>query len=159
MSRRADRRPRAALRWLRLAALAAVVAVGAGMLAPPGWIGMAEIGPDRLAERLAAGDPDVVVVDVRTGFEYHGGHIRGAVSIPLHRLPFRLRAVQGQEDKELVLICLTGHRSRLGGLILEAAGFPHVTNLDGGMAAWRARGLPEVRGRSPEGPGSAAAPV
>lgn len=146
MSRAADRRPPAARRWLRIAALAGVLALGLGLLAPPRWTGMGEIGPDRLAGRLAAGDPDVVVVDVRTGFEYRGGHIRGAVSIPLHLLPFRLGALRGQEHRELVLICLSGHRSRLGGLLLQAAGFPRVTNLDGGMAAWRARGLPEVRG-------------
>jgi rhodanese-related sulfurtransferase len=145
MSRRADGRAPAALRWLRVALLLAVVALGVGMLAPPGWLGMGEIGPDGLAERLAAGDPGLAVVDVRTGFEYRGGHIRGAVSIPLHALPFRLAAVRGLQDKEVVLICLTGHRSRLGGLILRAAGFSRVTNLDGGMAAWRARGLPEVQ--------------
>jgi len=148
MSRGADRRSPAALRWLRVAALVAVLALGLGLLAPPQWIGMGRIQPDRLAERLTAGDPGVLVVDVRTGFEFRGGHIRGAVSIPLHLLPFRLGALSGQEHRELVLICLTGHRSRLGGLILEAVGFAHVTNLDGGMAAWRARGLPEVR----EGP-------
>ena len=147
MSRRADRahRPPAALRWLRVAALVAVVLLGVGMLSPPGWIGMGRIDPAQLAERLARNDPDLVVVDVRTGFEYRGGHIRGAVGIPLHALPFHLNALKGDRGKEVVLICLSGHRSRLAGLILEAAGFPRVTNLMGGMAAWRARDLPEVR--------------
>jgi rhodanese-related sulfurtransferase len=147
MSRRADgaRRAPAVLRWLRVAALVAVVLLGVGMLSPPGWIGMGRIGPDRLAERLAGNDPDLVVVDVRTGFEYRGGHIRGAVGIPLHALPFHLSALKADRGKEVVLICLTGHRSRLAGLILEAAGFSRVTNLMGGMAAWRARDLPEVR--------------
>lgn len=129
---------------MRIAVLVALVAVGAGMLLPPGWIGMGRIGAETLAVRVAAGDPGTVVVDVRTGFEYRRGHIRGAVSIPLHTLPFRLGALAGVRDRELVLICLSGHRSRLAGLVLHAAGFPHVTNLDGGMAAWRGRGLPEV---------------
>lgn len=159
MSRPAEATPGAALRWLRVAALVAVFLIGVGMVLPPRWIGMGRIGPDRLAARVAKGDPGLVVVDVRTGFEYRGGHIRGAVPIPLHALPFALGALEGDRDRELVLICLSGHRSRLAGLILELAGFSRVTNLDGGMAAWRARGLPEVEGRLPEGPGPRPAPV
>jgi len=134
-------------RWLRIAALAALVLAGAGMVLPTAWIGMGDIPPERLAERLARNDPGVLVVDVRTAFEFRHGHIRGAVPIPLHALPFRLGALAGQRDKELVVICLSGHRSRLAGMILELAGHARVTNLDGGMAAWRARGLPEVRSR------------
>jgi rhodanese-related sulfurtransferase len=159
MSRRTERVRHPVLGWLQLAILALLLVVAVGMLLPPGWIGMDRIGPQRLATRVAMGDPGLVVVDVRTGIEYRGGHIRGAVPIPLHVLPFRLGALKGDEDKELVLICLSGHRSRLAGLILEMAGYPRVTNLDGGMAAWRARGLPEVEGRAPQGPGPAPAPV
>lgn len=116
------------------------------MALPPAWMGMVQMPPDALKARLAHGDPTLAVVDVRTGFEFDGGHIPGAVSVPLHQVPFRLGELAADRRREVVLVCLSGHRSRLAGLVLRLSGFRRVTNLDGGMAAWRARGYREVAG-------------
>jgi len=123
----------------------AVLVVGAlgAMLLPPRWLGMGSTSADALKARLAEGDRGLAVVDVRTGFEFRHGHIPGAVAVPLHWVPFEVGALAPLRDKEVVLICLSGHRSRLAGLVLRLAGFPRLTNLTGGMAAWRARGYRE----------------
>lgn len=115
------------------------------MLLPPGWFGMGSISPEQLAARLTVGDATVAVVDVRTGVEYRSGHIEGAVPVSLVSLPLRISMLAPHRQREVVLICLSGHRSRIAGLMLTLAGFRHVTNLEGGMAAWRNQGLPEVR--------------
>jgi len=114
------------------------------MVAPPAWMGMADLPPEVLKARLARDARGLAVVDVRTGFEYRGGHIPGAVSVPLHAVPFRLGALAPLNDREVVLVCLSGHRSRLAGLILRLSGFGRVANLTGGMGAWRARGYRTV---------------
>jgi rhodanese-related sulfurtransferase len=145
-------RPRS--RWgrrLRLAALALVVIGVALLLTPPAWLGMGTISPHLLQARLSRGDPGLAVVDVRTATEFGHGHIPGAVSVPLHVLPFRLGSLEDLRGRELVVICLTGHRSRPAGLLLRLAGFDRVTNLEGGMAAWRARGYRSAAG-GPDGP-------
>jgi len=40
-------------------------------------------------------------------------------------------------EREVVLICMSGHRSRLAGWMLMMAGFERRTNLTGGMVAWK----------------------
>ncbi|MFQ5509570.1 MAG: rhodanese-like domain-containing protein [Leptospirillia bacterium] len=118
-----------------------LVGAGATMVLPPAWFGMGAISPSLLQVRLSLSDPDIAVLDVRTGIEFERGHIAGARLIPLHVLPFRLGGVSNLREREVVLICMSGHRSRLAGLILRLAGFDRITNLEGGMAAWRAQGL------------------
>lgn len=119
------------------------------MAVPPAWMGMAQMPPDALRARLIHRDANLAVVDVRTGYEFTGGHIPGAVSVPLHRLPVSLESLAPYRGHEVVLVCLTGHRSRLAGLVLRLAGFRRVTNLDGGMTAWRAAGYREAAGPAP----------
>lgn len=142
-------------RWgrrARLAALIVLAGVAAMMLLPPDWFGMGTTPPHLLQARMSRSDPGLAIVDVRTGMEFRRGHIPGAVSVPLHALPFRLGALAGTRDREVVLICFSGHRSRLAGLLLRLAGFDRVTNLAGGMAAWRARGYRSVPAEAPQVP-------
>ena len=54
--------------------------------------------PEELAERLARGEPDLLVVDVRPPEEYAAFHLRGAVNVPLSELheylqPYRNRGM------------------------------------------------------------------
>jgi rhodanese-related sulfurtransferase len=101
-----------------------------------------EIGPAELAARLEA-EPRPQLVDVRSAAEFAAGHVRGAVSAPLHRLPRRLDALALDRGRPVVAICLTAHRSIPAVRLLRARGYDAV-QLAGGMAAWRASRLPEV---------------
>jgi rhodanese-related sulfurtransferase len=42
--------------------------------------------------------------------------------------------------------CKGGYRSAIAASLIERAGFANVMNVIGGFDAWRACGLPEVRG-------------
>jgi rhodanese-related sulfurtransferase len=61
----------------------------------------AAVGTDELLRRLEAGD--IVVLDVRPEPEYAGGHLPGAVHIPLEQLGERL--VELPRDREVVAYC------------------------------------------------------
>lgn len=74
------------------------------------------------------------LVDVRTTQEFTGGHLPGAVNIPLHELPARVDEV-GPRDRPVVVYCLSGGRSAQAAGFLRSAGFRQVMNL-GPMAAW-----------------------
>jgi len=59
------------------------------------------IGRDELIARLRGGD--VVLVDVRPPEEFNAGHIKGARSIPLAELEYRLAELP--PDREIVAYC------------------------------------------------------
>ncbi len=137
-----DRAGRGLWGWLKMAMAGAMLVLGALMLLPPGWFGMTSITPQMLQVQLAGPTPPVIV-DVRTAPEFDSGHIASAIPVPLHTLPFADLNIG--TDRDVVLICLSGHRSRVAGFFLKMAGFDHIINLTGGMAAWQSTGLPVAK--------------
>jgi glyoxylase-like metal-dependent hydrolase (beta-lactamase superfamily II)/rhodanese-related sulfurtransferase len=99
-----------------------------------------------LAARLRA-TPPPIVLDVREPEEFTGelGHVEGAVLVPLDALEHRLPKLHGYADREVVMVCRAGARSATAGVMLKRAGFRSVANLEGGMLAWAAAGLPVQR--------------
>jgi rhodanese-related sulfurtransferase len=86
------------------------------------------------------------IIDVRTPAEFLENHLDGAHNIPLHQLdPPLIREQYG--DTPLYLICLKGSRGKQACERLRAAGFAQVFNVEGGMEACLAAGLPMVRGQ------------
>ncbi len=47
-----------------------------------------------------------------------------------------------KRDDELLVICLSGHRSPRQARHLAGMGFSNVTNVHGGLMAWKKAGLP-----------------
>jgi rhodanese-related sulfurtransferase len=99
--------------------------------------GPSEIGPNEALEALTAGSADLV--DVREQFEYDAGHAPGARHIPLGEIGLRLSTLT--HERRLILVCRSGQRSAAATAQLTAAGFDAI-NLEGGMQAWAAAGLP-----------------
>jgi rhodanese-related sulfurtransferase/biotin operon repressor len=99
----------------------------------------AAVDTAELLRRLDAGD--VVVLDVRPGAEYAGGHLPGAMHIPLDELAARLGELP--RDKEVVAYCrgqycvLAHDAVRL----LTAHGVPARRAADG-VLEWRLAGVP-----------------
>ncbi len=87
-------------------------------------------------------DSDLVILDVRTPEELKGplGHIDGIINIPVQQLAGRVNELDKYKDKEIAVICRTGHRSSMGTKILLNHGFTKVENVEGGMTAYRAKG-------------------
>ncbi len=88
------------------------------------------------------------IVDVRQPDEYSGGSIEGAVNIPLRQLVNSLQALPGL-DKDIVVVCSSGHRSAIGMAVLRMLGYKNATSLAGGMRAWQAAKLPVVTQPAP----------
>lgn len=102
-----------------------------------------EIAPGELVERLRQ-RPWPQVLDVRTPGEFAGGHLRGALNVPVTALSSRLDSLELDPARPVVAICLTAHRSVPAVRLLRQRGFEAV-QLAGGMMAWRAQKLPEAR--------------
>jgi rhodanese-related sulfurtransferase len=78
-------------------------------------------------------------VDVRKPSEVEAGRIAGARHVQLEELP----AEAGSLDRErpIVFYCRTGSRSAMAVHAFAASGYD-ARNLDGGLEAWVAAGLP-----------------
>lgn len=84
------------------------------------------------------------LLDVRQPEEYKGGHIPGAVLIPLGEIETR----HGELDrsKKIVTYCRGGSRSNAAAVELCRLGFSEIYHLEGGMLDWhyiKLTGLPE----------------
>jgi hydroxyacylglutathione hydrolase len=92
---------------------------------------------DELERRLAA--DEIHVLDVRETDERDSGFIPGSCHLPYRTA--RQAAEQGLcSDKPIVTICESGARAAIAASVLHAAGLDARPVLDGGLAAWRARG-------------------
>jgi hydroxyacylglutathione hydrolase len=81
---------------------------------------------------------EATVLDVRTRSEWREGHVPGARHIPLPELTARLDELRGSGP--LLVHCQGGSRSAVAASVLLAAGFPDVSNVAGGYAAWEGAG-------------------
>jgi rhodanese-related sulfurtransferase/glyoxylase-like metal-dependent hydrolase (beta-lactamase superfamily II) len=98
------------------------------------------ITPADAAARIAAG---VFLLDVRQPEEWADRHIESAVLIPLPELPDRFGELPA--DQPIIVVCRSGNRSGRATDALRAAGIDAL-NLDGGINAWTAAGLPTRAG-------------
>ena len=90
------------------------------------------------AQRTAGRAP--VVIDVRTAGEFESGHIPGAINIPFDQVAERISEVEAPNG--VALYCMMGPRARKGEAALLESGYRSVLHIDGGLAAWKAAGLP-----------------
>jgi rhodanese-related sulfurtransferase len=107
------------------------VALAIGAIA---WLVLTRLGKisGERARSLVAGGARLV--DVRTEVEYAGGHLTGAMNVPLDRL--RSRAAELAEDgRPIVVYCASGVRSARARRILRASGVREVHDL-GAMGRW-----------------------
>lgn len=145
-------------RLRRLAALLPLPLFACG--ATPYWVPagkVPEIAPAALAARLREPEPPLLL-DVRSEGEWRRGHIAGAQHVPITEIEARAQALPGPRSRPVVAICYSAHRSIVAVRVLARAGFTAAQQLQGGMSAWRAAGLPEVRAEAPSRAGVAADP-
>ncbi|WP_054252914.1 rhodanese-like domain-containing protein [Neofamilia massiliensis] len=69
----------------------------------------------------------ITIIDVRTPEEYQGGHLPGAINIPVDNLANEIRE---DLDQVIVVYCQSGRRSEAASEILKDLGYKVV--LDGG---------------------------
>ena len=76
-----------------------------------------------------------IILDVRTKSEFNGGHIAGAINIPVQVLGENLSKLK--KDKPIITCCASGMRSASAKNILKSSGFETVHNGGGWMSLER----------------------
>ena len=87
-----------------------------------------------LSEYLQKCDSPPLLLDVREPWEYEKCRLDGSELVPVRQIP--MAAENLDPEKETVVICHHGIRSRQVGFYLEQQGFKSVINLEGGVEAW-----------------------
>ncbi len=112
-----------------------------------------EILPWDLEERLEA-NPDLLILDVREPDEFAAMHIAGSMNVPRGILesaceweyeetePELARA----REREIVVVCRSGHRSILAANSLQVLGYTNVVSLQTGVRGWKDYEQPLVDG-------------
>lgn len=102
-----------------------------------------EINSHKLRDWLDHSRP-VQLVDARSRLEYEAGCLDGAQLASLTDMPAGLEKLDLDPEIPVVVLCLTGHRSRPGTRWLRGRGF-EAYSLRGGVAAWKRAGYPLTR--------------
>ena len=103
-----------------------------------------EVPTIEVKEAFARSKRGAKLIDVRSAREYaHSGHPKGARSVP----PQLIKKDQTglARDDDILVIRLSGHRSPRQAKALAGMGFTKVTNVHGGLMAWKKAGLPVKR--------------
>lgn len=92
-----------------------------------------------LKDWLEEGRP-LQLVDARSHLEYERGSIAEARHAPLTEMPASMQRLDLDPGTPVVVLCLSGHRSRPGTRWLRARGM-QAYSLQGGILAWTRAGL------------------
>lgn len=95
---------------------------------------MRRFTPQELQQHLANKDHDPLLLDVREQWEFDYCAIEGSELIPMGYIEQQLEELD--PERETIVICHHGIRSRQVCYYLEHMGFTNVVNLEGGVERW-----------------------
>jgi rhodanese-related sulfurtransferase len=76
---------------------------------------------------------NIIILDIRLGFELQNGIIEGSIYIPMKILPDNLNNLD--RTKEIIVYCHSGGRSAYAVDYLRRLGY-NAKSLEGGMMEW-----------------------
>ncbi|OPY70535.1 MAG: putative adenylyltransferase/sulfurtransferase MoeZ [Syntrophorhabdus sp. PtaU1.Bin050] len=92
------------------------------------------------------GNPNFVIIDIRTPEEFESGHIEDAANMNYHSDTFVDDLNKLDKDKTYLVYCRTGRRSSDAVSIMARQGFKDIYRIDGDIVKWKAEGLPVIKG-------------
>ncbi|MFC1873309.1 rhodanese-like domain-containing protein [Chloroflexota bacterium] len=90
------------------------------------------------------GNPDFVIVDVRTPEEFFDGHLENALNINYNSGTFNDDINKWDKNKKYIVYCRSGSRSAMAVSIMADLGFREVYDM-GGITAWIVKGFTIIK--------------
>jgi rhodanese-related sulfurtransferase len=87
---------------------------------------------------------DILFVDVRNYDEVEelAFDVKNIINIPVDSIENHLHDIP--KNKQVILVCRSGRRSESAYTLLKNKGYENIANLEGGIDAWKAEGLPTI---------------
>lgn len=96
-------------------------------------ISFEKIEPEKAYERLQ--NEEILLLDVRTDFEYADGHIPGSELLPYDLIPDQMETLYPDKEQTIFVYCRSGNRSETAANSLVELGYSNVFDL-GGIINW-----------------------
>ena len=135
---------------MTLSACASGSAMNAPETASVAQARVATITVQQLGALIEAGQ--VVLIDVRTPYEFADGRIAGALNAPLTH--FDAAAMPVDETREIILYCGSSRRSGIAAEALAEHRGMVVRHLEGGIRSWTEAGMPTIANQPSDDPRS-----
>lgn len=114
-----------------------------------------EVSPAVVVKRVQANE-GAILLDVRTPEEYETLHLENALLLPVQELSAETLADIGlgedAKDKEIILYCRSGARSKTAYDIMTSLGYTNITSVAGGMVHWEEDKYPLTESGAYTGP-------
>ena len=81
-------------------------------------------------------DEGAIIIDVRSSQEFNEWHIEGAINIPEYEINCNIDEILDDKEKEIVLYCASGIRSKKAYQKLVKLDYKKVYSLYGGLYNW-----------------------
>lgn len=91
---------------------------------------------ESLKNRLDWGEPALTIVDVRDRNAFNMSHIMGAIAMPMQELVTQAQASL-EFIRDIYVYGETEEQTAEAASNLRAAGYQHIAELVGGLAAWK----------------------
>lgn len=101
------------------------------------------VAPTQLKQMLAA--KDFVLINVQ--IPYAGEIEKTDAFIPYNEIEQNLSKFPSDKNAKIFLYCQSGRMSAMAAEELVKRGYTNIWNLDGGMIAWEATGLPVIQNK------------
>lgn len=116
-----------------------IVALAVLILAGCGPKDMPSVDVKAASEKLAQGE---LLLDIREADDYKEFYIPNSMNIPYGRLKLRMAELEPYKTKPIMVIDHSGLRAPRALEQLQKAGYAQVFVVNGGIAEWKAAGLP-----------------
>ncbi|MDP2143755.1 MAG: rhodanese-like domain-containing protein [Gallionella sp.] len=116
-----------------------IVALAVLILAGCGPKDMPSVDVKAASERLTQGE---LLLDIREADDYKEFYIPNSMNIPYGRLKLRMAELEPYKSKTIMVIDHSGLRAPRAFELLQKAGYAQVFVVNGGIAEWKAAGLP-----------------
>ncbi|MBC7903856.1 MAG: rhodanese-like domain-containing protein [Gemmatimonadaceae bacterium] len=98
---------------------------------------MKNISAADLKAKMNAGEK-INLIDVREPNEFAESNIPGAILVPLSKIQMMdIDPIEDMKEEEIFVHCRSGKRSVTACQFLEGMGFTNLTNVEGGILAWK----------------------
>jgi len=105
-----------------------------------------KIGALSPQEAIRLMNQGALVLDLRGKEEFAAGHLAGARQMPSDQILNAAESLKKYKEKPVLVYCGTGPVGAAAVRQLIEQGFTKAFHLRGGVAAWRAEGLPLTKG-------------
>lgn len=89
----------------------------------------------KTAKKIMDSGEDIIILDVREKDEFDEGHIPGAILIPYTRIQDKAQEILPDKDKQILVYCRSGRRSKIAAESLAKLGYTNVKEF-GGIIDW-----------------------